>query len=220
MEIQSDQHEPLPTRRCHLRLESSVRSLGFLCYLVGGVSVLGTVEFLLFLLGVIPSKDLGAIDPTLLKLSFLVGTLLLGFNALAQFILGFGLIRLHAWARWTLIILTGLSLSSSVLTSLALCFAPEAAVALNNLVGWKLSALQLGLSSLVLGLAIHLLLLWPLVAPGSGMVFSAAYRDIVRKTPQIRPRLHWLLKLFVGCLIMLVLGFLGYLGALYLRLID
>ena len=198
--------DPRSTRLAHVRAESAVTSLGQLCYLVAGLSLLGTVEFLLVAVGVlIPPEVLkSAATPGQIRVSFGVLAGFLAINAMGQWALGFGLGRLKRWARWTVVALTGLSLVSHVGT----CVAVGLAYPL-----W-------GLVALAIGGAIHAVILYPLLTPGAGVVFSDHYRDVIRATPEIRGRMHWLLKLGLGLIGVGVLGLLGYLAGLYLRIID
>jgi hypothetical protein len=212
---------PESVRLDHLLQESNVKSVGQLCYLVAFFSTLGTLEFALFLIGVIPRDDLEKVIPgTLLDLFFGVFTVGFALNTLAQVAIGFGLIRLQQWARWTVIVLTAISLFFGTISSLILCVSPESPELLQPLLGFRINSVILGLVSLVVGGAIHVLIVWPMVAPGSGVVFSKEYREVIRQTPQIRSRMHWLLKVFIGVLMILVVGFVGFLVAIYFRIID
>ena len=198
--------DPRSTRLAHLRIESGIKSVGQLCYLVAFLSVLGTLEFLLVAVEVLPH------DPMLQKFAtpgqvrglFWALTAFVLLNAAGQWALGFGLTRLQSWARWTVVALTGLSLVSYVGTGVALAFAYPA---------W-------GLLGLLIGGALHALILQPLLSTGAGVVFSWHYKEVIRATPEIRGRMHWLLKLCIGSIVAGVVGLLAYLAALYLRIID
>ncbi len=208
-------------RRFHLRQESGIKSIGQLCFLVAFFSLLGTGEFLLFAFRLLPRDDFQTLLPdSLLDLFLGLGTIGFAINTLAQIILGLGLIQLRFWARWTVIVLTGLSLCSGTISSLALCMAPPMTGFWEPLIGFDVSNLWLGLGILVVGGAIHLLILWPMIAPGSSVVFSGYYQEVIRATPEIKSRMHWLLKLVLGCLMILVMGFIAYLLAIYFRFID
>ena len=198
--------DPESVRRAYLRHESNVKSIGLLCYLVAFFSLLGALEFSLFAKGVLPQPpELKAIaSPDLIRLGF--WALAFGFliNTIGQVALGHGLVHLQAWARWTVAALTLLSLASGSVMSLAACVAYP---------------IQ-GVLSLVIGGATHGLILYPLLTPRSGVVFSAAYRDVIRKTPGIKGRMHWLLKSLIGLILAGFFGFLAFLGAIYFRIID
>ena len=198
--------DPESVRRANLRQESGVKSVGQLCYLVGFFSLLGTLEFSLFATGVLtqPPEMKDIASPGLIRLASWMLTFAFLINAIGQAALGHGLTHLQSWARWTVVALTGLSLASHVGLSLVACAAYP---------------IQ-GLLSLVIGGAIHGLILYPLVRSGSGVVFSADYKDVIRRTPAIQARMHWLLKLFLGMILAGVVGFLGFLLAIYLRFVD
>ena len=192
--------DPRAVRLAHLRTESDIKSVGQLCYLVTFFSALGTLEFLLFALGVIPyDKQLHEVaDPSLIRAALWAFSAFLLVNTAFQAAIGFGLTRLQAWARWTVVALTALSLASHVGFSVALCFTRPA---------W-------GLASLVIGGAVHALILYPLLTRGAGVVFSRRYKEIICATPEIRSRMHWLLKLFIATIIVGVVGFAIYLAVL------
>jgi hypothetical protein len=198
--------DPESVRRANLRRESSVKSVGQLCDLVAFFSLLGTLEFVLFAKGVLtqPPEMKAVASPELIRLAFWILAFAFLLNTIGQVALGYGLKHLQAWARWTVVALTAISLLSHVGLSLAAC----AAYPIQGLLG------------LVIGGAIHGLILYPLVNPGSGVVFSASYKEIIRQTPEIRSRMHWLLKLLIGLILAGVVGFLAFLGTIYFRIID
>ncbi len=193
-------------RLAHLRHESAARSLGLLCYLVAFFSLLGTLEFALFAKGVLiqPPELRSFASPELIRILFWAFTFGFLLNTIGQVALGYGLTHLQAWARWTVVALTALSLASHSGMCLAACVVYP---------GW-------GLLSFVIGLVIHGLILYPLVRPGSGVIFSAFYREVVLQTPTIKARMHWLLKLLIGLILAGVFGFATFLGAIYFRIID
>jgi hypothetical protein len=195
--------------------------VGQLCYLVAFFSVLGMIEFALFAIGIIPRDDLKDLLPTpLLDLFFWAGTGGFAINTLVQVVLGNGLIRLQPWARWIVIVLTAFSLAFSLMSSLILCVSGSAFEAFEPLLGFSIDGRIWGLVSLIVGGLVHLMILWPLVSPGSTVVFSQAYREVIRQTPELRSRMHWLLKTLIGVILGLVVGFVAYLLAIYFRLID
>jgi hypothetical protein len=189
--------DPRSVRLDHLRTESGIKSVGQLCYLVTFFSALGTLEFSLFALGVIPyDKQFDRFaSPDVVRVAFGIGAVFLLVNAAFLAAIGYGLTHLQAWARWTVVALTGLSLVSHVGFSVALCFSQPS---------W-------GLASLIVGGGVYGLILYPLLTPGAGVVFSGRYREIIRATPEIRSRMHWLLKLFIGLIVAGVVGFAAYL---------
>ena len=198
--------DPASVRLAHLRLESDIKSVGQFCYLVATFGAMGTLEFSLVAAGVLPYEprldELAA--PYQIRFGFTAFAALMFLNALGQAALGYGLIRLQAWARWTVVALTGLSLVSGLGLGLGLCFAYPL---------W-------GLLGLAAGVAVHGLILYPLLTPSSAVVFSREYREIIRATPEIRGRMHLVLKLTIGAILAGVVGLVGYLLALYLRIID
>jgi hypothetical protein len=214
--------DPETVRRAYLRHESNVKSVGQLCYLVAFFSLLGTLEFSVFAAGIIPPPpEMKALAPPgVIRAMFWAMAAAFVVNTLAQLALGYGLIHLQAWARWTVVVLTAISLASNILTSLAACMANPAPGLMGPLIGFEIHGMILGLVSLLVGGAIHGLILYPLLTPSAGVVFSQAYREVIRKTPQIKCRMHWLLKLFIGLLLALVLGFGAFLMAIYFRLVD
>ncbi len=188
--------DPRSTRLAHLRIESGIKSVGQLCYLVAFLSVLGTIEFLLVAVRVIP-YDLTiheVFTPDQVLAFFWALTAFMVVNAVGQWALGYGLIRLQPWARWTVVALTGLSLISHVGTCVALCFFRPV---------W-------GILALLLGGALHAVILYPLLTPGAGVVFSKRYKEVIRATPEIRSRMHWLLKLCLALILAGVLGLVAY----------
>jgi hypothetical protein len=208
-------------RLSHLKQESAIKSIGQLCYLVAFFSLLGTIEFALFAVGVIPRDDLKNLMPaSLLNLFFWSFAVGFAVNTMGQIALGYGLIRLQSWARWTIVVLTAMSLILGTISSLVVCVSPIVSAPLEELLGMKVNGLAVGLVSLIVGGAVHLLILWALLAPGTGLVFTRDYREVIRETPLIRSRMHWLLKLFVAGLMMLVVSFVAFLFAIYYGLID
>jgi hypothetical protein len=198
--------DPSATRLAYLPRESNVKSVGQLCYLVAFFGALGTLEFFLFARGVItqPPELKGLAEPRLIQILFWALTIAFLLVTLAHLAIGYGLTHLQSWARWTVVVITGLSLASGTAMSLVACLTRPVA----------------GLLSLVIGGAINGLILYPLLTPGSGVVFSAEYKEVIRRTPTIESRMHWLLKLLIGLILAGVLGFLAFLLAIYLRFID
>ena len=198
--------DPETIRLAHIRHESNIRSVGQLCYLVAFFSLLGALEFFLFAKGVLaqPPEMKAVASPDLIQLVFWMLTFAFLLNTIGQAVLGYGLTHLQAWARWTVVVLTVLSLVSHTAMSLVAC---------------ATYPIQ-GLLSLVIGGVIHGLILYPLARSGSGVIFSASYREVIARTPGIKARMHWLLKLLIGFILAGVFGFVAYLGAIYFRLID
>ena len=198
--------DPRSTRLAHLGDETNARSLGQLCYVVAAISLVGTAEFAAFAAGRIacPPEWQKIAEPATIRLAFGAMTGVMAAHAAAQAAVGFGLVRLQAWARWTVIALTLLSLTSTFGLALAVLVVRPA---------W-------GLLAMVGGVGVHALILWPLLTSGAGVVFSTAYREVVRATPEIRCRMHWLLKLGLGLMGLTVVGFVVLLAAIYFRWVD
>jgi hypothetical protein len=217
----SSLREPENVRHSHLRQESGIKSVGQLCYLVAFFSILGTIEFALFAVGILSRAEFKAVAPdSWLDAFFGTFTVVFGLNALAQVVLGRGLIRLKSWARWTVVALTIFSLGMSTLSSLIFCLSGTMLEEFEPLIGFKVNGLMVGLLSLVIGGLAHLIILWPLIGPGSGVIFSDDYREVVRQTSKIKSRMHWLLKALIVVILLIVLGFVLYLLGIYYRIID
>jgi hypothetical protein len=213
---------PETVRRAYLRHESNVKSVGQLCYLVAFFSLLGALEFSVFAAGLIPPPpEIKALAPPgVIRALFWAFAVAFVVNTVAQVALGSGLIHLQAWARWTVVVLTAISLISGIMTSLAACVANPDPGLIRPLIGFEIHGMILGLVSLVVGVAIHGLILYPLLTPGAGVVFSKAYREVILKTPRIKGRMHWLLKVFIGLILALVVGFVAFLMAICFGLVD
>ncbi len=198
--------DPEAFRLAHVRRESGVRSLGVLCHLVGFFCLLGTLEFALLARGILaPPPELEAYaSPGLIRLGSWSVSFAFLLLAIGQVALGYGLTHLQAWARWTVIVLTLISLASHSVMSLVACVAYPA---------W-------GLVSLAVGGAVHGVILRPLVARGAGVVFSREYGEVIRETPQIRGRMSLLLKVSIGLILAGFLGILLFVLAVYEGLID
>ncbi len=193
--------DPRSIRLAHIRPESDIKSVGQLCYLVTVLSVLGTVVCFLVATGVLPYDP--ALNrfatPSTIRGLYGVLTAFLLLHTIAQWALGLGLTRLQSWARWTVVGLTGLSLVSHVGFSVTLCFTYPI---------W-------GLLSLLIGGGLLASILYPLLTTGAGVVFSRPYKEVIRATPEIRSRMHWLLKLCIALILAGVVGFVGFLAAIY-----
>lgn len=198
--------DPRSIRLAHVGTESAIKSVGQLCFLVASLSVLGMAEFVLVAVGILPVEDAikKEVGSGLIVAMAWVLVAFLFANAAAQAALGYGLTRLQAWARWTVVVLTVISLVSGLGMGVGICLAYPA---------W-------GLIGLLVGVAIHAAILFPLLTPGAGLVFSREYKDVIRATPEIRSRMHWLLKLCLGLIFAGVVGLVGYLAAIYFRFID
>ena len=138
-------------------------------------------------------------DPATIRILYWVFDAGFMVLTLGHVAIGYGLTHLQAWARWTVVVVTGISLVAGVGLSLLTCLTSPIS----------------GLISLVVGVAINGLILYPMLTPRSGVVFSKGYREIIRLTPKIKSRMHWLLKSLIGLMLLAVVGFCGYLYAIY-----
>lgn len=175
----ADLAEAEAIRRAHIAHETSIRSLGFL-HLLGGV-------ILLLLLATVVAATFGT-PAGERRSAFLFGMVAyVGFLTAINFALGVGLRGLRPWARWT----------DAVLIILSLLF-NLGSVAFQTARGTDLGSLVLGLlaSALIPGYILYLLL-----SPRGGVVFSAEYQSVIARTPHVKMRTSWLVK---GCLIVLV----------------
>ena len=171
---------PELTRRAYIGHETSVKSIGSLCYL--GAVIAGPASIVLFLVaaGVIggqgPNADVGRIA------GFLTGAVVFALFFLYA-ALGYGLTHLMTWARWTAVVLVSLGL-------------------LNNLAQIGIIAAtnpQLLAGPIVFGTAFGLLIsgyiLYLLVTPKAGVVFSPSYKQVIAKTPHVKQKMSLILKI-------------------------
>jgi len=183
-------------RRHHLGRETSVKSIGLLCYLVAAIT--GLFSGVMALVGVGQLVSGQAPDqPTARFQSLLLLALFAFYGAISGvcLALGFGLRRLQVWARWTAMVLSMLVLLYLLLTaSVVLGFLP-----VPNPGG--IAAFLLFFAA-ILGYVFYLL-----VTPQAGVVFSPEYRAVIAKTPEIRARTGRLVKIAVGLLIGVILFF-------------
>jgi hypothetical protein len=198
--------DPRSIRLAHIRAESGIRSIGQLCYLVTFLCGLCTIVCILVAIGVMDhAHELDeTLSPEIIRLIYWVCSAVMLLSALGHWAVGYGLTHLRSWARWTVVALTGASLISGLGFGVGLCLAYPA---------W-------GLLGLLIVVALHAMILYPLLTPGAGVVCSRQYKEVIRATPDIRSRMHWLLKLLIGLIVAGVVGIVGYLIGIYLRLIE
>jgi len=190
-EVVSDEEEKI--RRDHLGREANIKSLGLLGYLIAALTGFITVVAIFMALGVIPmppEQARSGMDPTMQKIVMGAGALFYLIVTLVTGGLGFGLRGLHAWARWTGVTLGGLGVVGVLFYSLLI------GIMLNPGFGVGLFLIAGGFDAFVLYL---------LLSKQSGVVFSSEYREIIRKTPQIRLKTSIIVKIFLGLLVAFVL---------------
>ena len=61
-----------------------------------------------------------------------------------------------------------------------------------------------GLGALIVGEGVQGLVLYLLISGKTGMVFSPEYKEIIRKTPQVRHRTSIIVKILLGVLLLLI----------------
>jgi hypothetical protein len=175
-------------RRVHLGHEASVQSIGSLYYLGAVGAAAGTIIFFLMAAGVLggagntpeAGRVVGAIG----------GAVALALFALSA-ALGYGLTKLHTWARWTVVVLISLQLLNNLRQLGMVAMAnPEA-------LGLPVVFMPVAFSFLISGYILYLL-----VSPKGGVVFSPAYKRVIAKTPHIKYKTSLILKVFL----VLVLG--------------
>ena len=179
-------------RRAYLTHETNVKSIGSLYYLGFVVTLIIVVAGLVIFI----SGAYGQAGPV-------VGLVSFGFNAVIgamYFAMGYGLTKLQPWARWTAVVLAGLPLTLYVLVVLyVLVLSPTPAIpALFGSV----------ICCLIFGYILYLLL-----SPKSGVVFSHEYKDVIARTPHIKYKTSCILKFvllfFVLVIVLLIVAAIG-----------
>ncbi len=171
-------------RREHIGHEMNIKSLGHLNYLLACFWSFFVVFAILMATGVIPlpPNQRGGADQDMQKIIMGAGAVFYLVLATINGSLGFGLTHLHVWARWAAIVFIVLAILWVGL------LATFAFMAFNPAVGLGILIVGEG----ILGLALSLL-----VVPKSGVVFSADYREIRRKTPHIKYRTSLIVKVLL-----------------------
>ncbi len=192
-------------RRHHLSHESSIKSLGLILYLIGLVGILFAAFGVLAALGIVKGNaPPPGTSEEMMRIIMWAGAAFWAVVSSLGFALGFGMRRLQVWARWTLMVLSVLAL---------LYFLVVGLVVLALLAGNNPAPV---LIALLFAIAVQAAVFYLLVAPRSGMVFSAEYRLVIARTPQIVCRTSLVVKLAVGLLAGLVLlGLIGMIGSAF-----
>ena len=189
----------------HLSHETSIRSVGMLCYLGSALGVLFTCAGTIAAIGAMRQ----AVAPPgtsieLVRVTMWLGTAVWAIIAVLGFALGYGLRNLQAWARWTGMVLSVLSMLYGLLVVLFLLV----------LLGGPGATAPV--FAVLFGIAIQGYVFYLLVAPKSGMVFSGEYRLIIQKTPEIRTRTSLIVKIALGLLVaLLVLALFGIIAGAF-----
>ncbi len=190
-------------RRHHLSHESSIKSLGLLFYVGAMLGFVFALAGALNATGVIKANQpLAGNSEEMTRVIMWLGTLFWGFVVALGFALGFGLRRLQVWARWTTLVFLVIAILYSLGVGLVI-------LALFQMLN---PAPVLGV--LLFAIAIQGAIFYLLVAPKSGVVFSADYRRVIAQTPEIRSRTGLITKLSVGLLcFLIILGLIGVLAS-------
>ncbi len=188
-------------RREHISHEASVKSIGSLNYLGAILCGFGTVGLALMAVGVFPiaPNQQNGVDPAMQKYIFAGLAAFYLFLTILYGAIGYGLTNLQTWARWTEVVIISLAL-------LYVAFATIGALMVNPVAG---------LVFLLIGGGINGYILYLLVAPKSGVVFSKEYKEIIRKTPHVKQKMSIIVKILVGILLAIILlafvgGLIGY----------
>jgi len=177
-------------RREHLGHEANVKSLGQLYYLGTFFGVIGTIFVVLMAAGAIPipPNQQQGMDPDTTRLIYWGMAVFYLFATVLNGALGYGLTHLQTWARWTVLVFTVLGLLYVLFVGLALML-------VNPIVGGIV---------LLVGGGINGFILYLLVAPKAGVVFSREYKEVIRKTPHVKNKTSLILKIFLGILIAII----------------
>ena len=151
-------------RRTYLAHETSVRSIGSMCFILG---ILGLLPATVAVWEVVRGPS-GKVENSVL------GLLAIGF----VFALGEGLTRLRPWARWTASALAGFSMLAIVVIAFGLAARGRFSTA-STLIG----AVSLGI---VPGLVLLLML-----APAGTLVFSREYKALIARTRHVDLKSAW-----------------------------
>lgn len=186
-----DNSEAEAVRRLYLGHEAAVKSIGLLHYLgafIGTIAVVGTLVVLA-----------ASVRGEALSLA-LVGVATYCVLTGGNYALGYGLRRLQPWARWTEATFFLFGLLSTFAMMIGMFVMKSAELAIPSIVG----------------ITIYSYVLYLLLSPKGAMVFSPGYRAIIEKTPHIKYKTSWIVKLaiaiFFGVITLAVV--LGVIGAM------
>jgi len=152
--------------------EASVRTIGLYLYLTAVMAMLSMVLVLAspqYAQEIANRAGRGANVPSVFLKIVVVSSSLFAFGL--NFVLGFFLRRLHNWARWVVVVLSGFGILG-VLMSLAM-------------VG---SQLELEMIAMAVGLVFLIYIIIILLTSNVGVVLSERYRRVIARTPELSPR--------------------------------
>ena len=185
----ADLMEVEATRRKYLNHETAIRSIGTLQYLGSVLMIVGGGAMLWVVLA-----GNGVRDPMLTRFMIGGGLAYIAFGVLG-WCLARGLRGLRGWARWTVIVMTTLSLIYTAVISLFMSRQPAGPAA---------GAVVFLISALVPGYILYLL-----VSSKGAMVFTPGYRAIVAQTPYIKYKTSLLVKILLWAFLALFLFAVG-----------
>jgi hypothetical protein len=164
--------------------EANIKSLGHLNYLGAIFWGFFVVIAALMATGTIPQppNQPNPVDPAMQRIIMGLGALFYLVLTVINAVLGYGLTHLQVWARWTTLVFTVIAILYMAMTTLVVSFLvnPAAGVAI------------LVIGGSILGFILHLL-----VTRKSGVVFSAEYKEIIRKTPHVKYKTSVIVKVFL-----------------------
>lgn len=187
LDAPADLSEAETIRRTYLTHEASVQSVGSLYYLGAVFGALAGIGVL-----VAATRTTGAANN---PAGPVPGGLYLGLGAFylvmasANFALGWGLQKLQTWARWTVAVLTLLSLLYVLGVGAYLSFIQPMAGGFVLLIGGGITGY----------------ILYLMVSSRAGMVFSPQYQTVIDLTPHIRYRTSLRLKIALVAILLIII---------------
>jgi hypothetical protein len=189
-------------RRRYIQHEADVRSIGGLYYLFLFFTVIFTIALITMGTGMIPMPQTNPANPSgnILRGVFLgLGIFYFLLSILLAFV-AHGLRALQTWARWTAVGMTCFSFLGILVNSI------NAARNMSPIAG----VITFVVSSLIPGLTLYILL-----ASGNSVVFSASYKEVIRKTPYVKPGTSMVVKLILAIIVgsVLIGCIIGFINA-------
>jgi hypothetical protein len=189
-----DRGEAESIRRVHINHEASIKTLGMLYYIGTGFGIFGAIGLLVLGSGLVPlnqgnQANQAGMSPQMMQGFFLGMAVFYIALSVLQGFLGYGLRAFQVWARWTVIVLTALSLLYVLVVSLMAA----------------LTQPLVGLFVLVISSLIPAYILYLMASSKGSMIFSAEYKDIIRKTPHVKAKTSLLVKIVLVLLVALIL---------------
>jgi hypothetical protein len=192
-------------RRAHLGRESNIKSLGSLYYLGAVFGSLLTILYFAIAAGLVtmPAGNAAQGEPIDQRLGMVIAGFITLLGTALNGALGYGLTKFQAWARWTVVVFTILGLLGVILYTVVIT--------------WMVSPIA-GVVVFAFAGGINGLILWLLVSKKAGMVFSAEYKEIIRKTPHVKQKTSIIVKILLGTLLAVVVliaivALISYLGS-------